>query len=211
MRTDGSSWQRPVARLKCCLYTGDATTSSPFRSPTMPRERTFARENGSRLPTAWTLPSASRNTATCSPPTSAHTPVSGTMSSSRQTRIGSAAPEAARQGGATGSCRFKVRLPLFGSSGADLAALGDEHHAGVGRVAVHEVAEALQDLRGFERLLPFAAVALDELLHVGFQLGADAEGVLAHRLPHVVDAALETLQPDAGALQPIAGADIEHE
>src|SRR2546425_2426375 len=125
---------------------------------------------------------------------SAQTPVSGTMSSSRQTAT---------------SCRLKFFFLRPGRP--DLAALGDEDHVAVGRVAVHEVAEALEDLRRLERLLPLALVALDVPLHVGLELGADAERILATPLAQVMDAAFQVLEPDAGALQPVAGADVEHE
>src|SRR5689334_13779569 len=54
-------------------------------SPTMPRESTFAPENGSRLPMAKRRPSSRRKTATCSPFTKAQTPQFGTISSTRQT------------------------------------------------------------------------------------------------------------------------------
>src|SRR6185436_5946173 len=92
-----------------------------------------------------------------------------------------------------------------------LAALRDKHHAAVGRVAVHEVAEAREDLRRLERVLPFAGIRGDVALHVGLELGADAERVLADHLAHVVDAALEALQPGAGALQAVRSTDVEHE
>src|SRR3989442_15536383 len=125
----------------------------------MPRERTLAPENGSWLPRARTLPESSPplstlNTATCSPPTSAHTPVLGTMSSSRQTAT---------------SCRLKFFF--LGARRPDLAALGDEDHVAVGRVAVHEVAEALEDLWRLDCLLSLALLALDVALQVGFELG----------------------------------------
>src|SRR5882672_1756114 len=106
-----------------------------------------------------------RKTATCSPPTSAHTPVFGTMSSSRQT---------------ASSCRLKFFF--LGPCRPDLAALGDEDHVAIGRVAVHEMAEALEDLRGLDRLLPLALVALDVALQIGFELGADAQRILANHL-----------------------------
>src|SRR5688572_1254181 len=110
---------------------------------------------------------------------------------------------------ASGGC--KRLFPLVGPRRADLAALLDEDHVGVAPLAVHEVAEALQDLRIVERPLPLALVALDELLHVGLELGADAERILADHLAHVLDAALELLKPHAGALQPVGRADVEHE
>src|SRR2546427_6498436 len=135
-----------------------------------------------------------RKPATCSPPTSAQTPVWGTMSSSRQTAT---------------SCRLKFFFLRPGRP--DLAALGDEDDVAIGRVAVHEMAEALEDLRRLDGLLPFALVALDVALQVGFELGADAQRILANHLAQVIDAAFHVLQPDAGALQPVAGADVEHE
>src|SRR2546428_1369092 len=125
---------------------------------------------------------------------SAQTPVSGTMSSSRQTAT---------------SCRLKFFFLRPGRP--DLAALGDEDHVAIGRVAVHEVAEALEDLRRLDGLLPLALVALDVALQVGFELGADAERILANHLAQVIDAAFQVLEPDAGALQAVAGADIENE
>src|SRR5262245_38602845 len=80
-------------------------------------------------------------------------------------------------------------FPLVGARRPDLAALGDEDHAAVRLVAVHEVAEAAEDLRRLDRLLPFALVALDVLLQGGLELRADAEAVLAHHFAQVVDAA----------------------
>src|SRR5882762_6566597 len=71
--------------------------------------------------------------------------------------------------------------------------------------------EALHDLGIVDRLLPFALVSVHQLLHVGFELRADPKGVLAHDLAHVVDAAFEVFQPGGRALQPVAGADVEHE
>src|SRR5258706_13627302 len=115
----------------------------------MPRDSTLARENGSWLPTAWTLSSSSLNIATCSPSTSAATPALGTMSSSGQTRTGMA------------SRKFKVGFPLLRARRTDLLALGNEYHTGVRLVAVHEMTEELQDLRRLERLLPLAGVAVD--------------------------------------------------
>src|SRR5712691_868931 len=165
----------------------------------MPRESTFAFEKGSRLSSAWTLSSSRRKIAICRPRTSAHTPVFGTMSSRRHTRI------------ASRSCRFKFSFPFPGPCRADLAALGDEHHVAVRLVAVHEMAEALHDFGIVDRLLPFTFVAVHQLLHIRLELRADAERVFAYDLAHVVDAPFEVLQPHAGALQPVAGADVEHQ
>src|SRR5215831_4039801 len=108
-----------------------------------------------------------RKTATCSPPTSTATPVSGTISSSRHTFM------------RRRSCRD--RLPAF----------FDEHHAAVGLVAVHEMAEAPEDLRRLDRLLPLAGVGLDLALHVGFELGAEPERIIADHLAQVVDADMQ--------------------
>src|SRR6185436_20206439 len=98
--------------------------------------------------------------------TSAATPALGTMSSSWQTRTGMA------------SRNFKVGFPFLGPRRADLLALGDEHHAAVRRVAVHEMAEAFEDFRRLDRRLPLAGIGIDELLHVGLQFGADAQRIL---------------------------------
>src|SRR5690242_4166299 len=100
----------------------------------MPRDRTLAPEKGSRLPTAW-MSFPVLKTATCSPPTSAHTPVNGTMSSRRQTL-------------------YDFGVALGRLAGSNLSTFVDEHHAGIGGVAVDEMAEAPEDLRRFDRLLP---------------------------------------------------------
>src|SRR3954463_1262839 len=139
----------------------------------MPRDMTFAPEKGSRLPTAKIF-SRMRKTATCSPPTSAHTPVSGTISSRRQTRT------------AMASRGFNF-FALVGTRRTDLTALSYEDHVAIGLITVHEVAEALQDLRRLDRLLPFALVALDVLLHRGLELGGNAQAVLAYHLPQIID------------------------
>src|ERR1700741_3758209 len=115
------------------------------------------------------------------------------MSSSWQTRTG------------TASRGFKRVVPFVGARRPDLPALGDEDHVAVGLVAVHEMAEAFEDLGRLDRLPPLAFVALDMPLHRGLELRADAETVLAHHFAQVVDAALEVLQPGAGALQPVGG------
>ena len=47
--------------------------------------------------------------------------------------------------------------------------------------------------------------------HRRLQLGADAERVVHDHLAQVVEAAVEPLQPGRGALQPVGGADVEHE
>ena len=71
----------------------DACTSAKPRwrprstSPTMPRLSTLAPEHGSTLSIACKLPSASRNTATARPSTSAATPRSGISRSSEHTLI----------------------------------------------------------------------------------------------------------------------------
>src|SRR6185295_2417111 len=92
-----------------------------------------------------------------------------------------------------------------------LAPLFDEYHAAVGLFAVHEMAEAPEDLGRLDRLLPFALVAADMARHVGLELGADAERVLADHPAQIVDAALEVVEPGTGALQAIGGADVEHQ
>ena len=73
------------------------------------------------------------------------------------------------------------------------------------------MAEALERHRILDGHLPFAGVVVDDARHVGFELGADAERVLADHLAHVVDAAFQVLEPGRSALQPVAGADVEHQ
>src|SRR6185503_11161041 len=63
----------------------------------------------------------------------------------------------------------------------------------------------------FYRHLPFTGVVAPHTVHVGFELGADAERILADHLAHVVDAAFEVLEPRGGALQAISRADVEHQ
>src|SRR5437868_4392756 len=132
----------------------------------MPRESTFAPEMGSWLPTARMLSSRRRKIAIWSPPTRAHTPVPGTMSSSRQTLC------------KLGFLIRRIGLLLFGARGPQLPSLGDEHYVAIGLIAIHEVAKARGDLRRIDGLLPLAFVARDVPLHVGLELGADAEGIV---------------------------------
>src|SRR5579859_5098024 len=95
----------------------------------------------------------------------------------------------------TASCRLKFfflrpRWPR-------LPALRHEDDVRVRRIAIHEVAEALEDFRRLDRLLPFAFVARDVPPHVGLEVGPDAEGILADDLANVVDAAFQVLEPHA--------------
>src|SRR5690606_2956104 len=63
-----SSRHRPSSSENACFSSGDATTGSPPRSPTIPRDITAARPKGSILPTAYSVPSGSRNRAAWAPP-----------------------------------------------------------------------------------------------------------------------------------------------
>ena len=64
------------------------TLGMPPLSPTMPRARTNALLMGSKLERAYTwFPLPTRNSATCRLPSSAQTPVSGTMSSNAQISV----------------------------------------------------------------------------------------------------------------------------
>src|SRR3990172_5150902 len=220
----------------------------------MPRDRTLARENGSRLPTAWTLSSSSLKTATCSPSTSAATPALGTMSSSGQTRIAmasdlngsrlptawtlsssslktatcspstSAATPALGTMSSSGQTRIAMASDLNGSrlptawtlsssslktatcspsTSAATPALGTMSSSGQTRIAMASCS--------FKVRLPLFGPRRPDLPALGDELGADPQRVLAHRAAHVVDAAFQVLQPGAGALQPVAGADVEHQ
>ena len=164
----------------------------------MPRESTLAPLAGSRLSRAKTA-SSTRNTATCSPSTSAQTPVFGRISSRSQTT------RCCRHATSSTPCVQPRRRP-------DLAALAHE------QTTLSSVAslftkwrKRLQRLRIVDRLLPFALVGVDDARHVGFELGADAERVFAHHLLQVVEAAFEVVEPRRRALQAVGGADVEHE
>ena len=51
----------------------------------------------------------------------------------------------------------------------------------------------------------------DDARHVLLQLGRDAERIVDDDLPQVLDPALELVEPRRSALQPIRGADVEHQ
>src|SRR5438552_9632941 len=168
---------------------GDAILGAPSLSPTMPRESTNARENGSKLSTANTRARV-RTTALCRSPTSAHTPVSGKMSSSAHTSIQlMASPFAAWPAGP----RIARVLSIARSSGLlqllvprrrpMLGALPDEHDARIGRGRVDERAEALELVGIVERRLPLALVAADHARHLRLQFAADPERVVDQHLP----------------------------
>ena len=134
-------------RSKLCLKIGDAIFGTPPRSPTMPRAITYASaerivvadgEDGRRL-----RPPA--RAAICRSPTRTATPVSGVMSSTAQTSIQSGHTRWGR--------RAHVADPTSASAGTRRAfssqvagrcwpRSGTSTMLGIGRVAVHEVAEA---------------------------------------------------------------------
>ena len=66
---------------------------------------------------------------------------------------------------------------------------------GIGRVAVHERAELAQLLGVGERRLPLALVGVDDVRHLGFELGADPERIVDDDAAQVVDAAFEVVEP----------------
>jgi hypothetical protein len=108
-----------------------------------------------------------------------------------------------RRGGSAGT--------LFRSGRADLAALLHEHDVLVGLVAVDEAAEALAHGRRGDGGLPFALVGVHHLLHLGFQLGGQAQAVVQQHALEVVQPAFEVVAPGAGALQAVGGAHVEHQ
>ncbi len=79
----------------------------------------------------------------------------------------------------------------------------------VGRV--RKVSERRSTLRIFHDRGPLATVGVDELLHVALELAGEAETVVYDHVAHVLDAALELLDPDRRARQSIGGSDVVHQ
>ncbi len=76
---------------------------------------------------------------------------------------------------------------------------------------VDEGDEPAQLLRVVEGRRPLVAVAVDVPGHRGLELRAEPERVVDDDLAHVVEAALQRVDPRRGALQPVGGADVVHE
>src|SRR5690606_24013491 len=102
------------------------------------------------------------------------------------------------------------QVKFVGAGRAALATLLDEVDIGVAAAVVDEGAEALELLRVLQRVGPFAFVAIDDLLHLRFQFGRQAQAVVEDHGLEVVESAFEGLAPDRGALQLVGGADVEH-
>ena len=103
-------------------------------------------------------------------------------------------------------------LPLLGGRRAELVALGHPRDRRVGRVRrVHERAEAPQPLGVGEGRRPLVLVGVDVPGHGLLELVGEAERVVHDDVAHVVEAALEVLDPARGALQPVGGADVVHD
>src|SRR5690606_23613583 len=92
-----------------------------------------------------------------------------------------------------------------------LAALSDKADIGIGALVIDEGAEALELLRILQGIGPFAFVAIDDLLHLFFQLRTQSQAVLEDHLLQIIQAAVQALAPGGGALQPVGCADVEHE
>src|SRR5690606_15985385 len=69
----------------------------------------------------------------------------------------------------------------------------------------------LELLRILQGIGPFAFVAIDDLLHLFFQLRTQSQAVLENHLLQIIQAAVQALAPGGGALQPVGCADVEHE
>ena len=77
---------------------------------------------------------------------------------------------------------------------------------------VDELDEVGEPLGIVERRLPLALVRVDVAGHVGVHLGGDAERVVEDHRPQVVEAARRrALEPRRRPLQPVGGADVEHQ
>src|SRR5471032_2396265 len=159
-------------------------------------------------------PSSMRNTATCRPFSSAQTPVLGTMSSSAQTAL---QWSVCRSRCMVCSCLNSAdgdgddAFAFIECGRPDLAALLHEQHIAVSLVAVDEVAEALARLGIFNGRFPLADVGVDHVLHLRFQFGGDVQLVGDDHLLQVFQTAFEVVAPDAGALQAVRGAGVEHQ
>src|SRR5690606_18362153 len=88
-----------------------------------------------------------------------------------------------------------------------LAALSDKADIGIGALVIDEGAEALELLRVLQGIGPFAFVAIDDLLHLFFQLRTQSQAVLEDHLLQIIQAAVQALAPGGGALQPVGCAD----
>lgn len=95
-------------------------------------------------------------------------------------------------------------------SGALLAAFGDGFDDGEGVWGVGELLEVGPAGGGVDGFGPFAEEGADEDVHLGFEVGGDAEFVFEDDGAEVFDAAGELLDPARGALELVGGADVEH-
>src|SRR5471030_1938490 len=102
-------------------------------------------------------------------------------------------------------------LAFFEGGRPDLAALLHEQHIAVAQVAVDEVAEALARLGIFDGGFPFADIGVDHVPHLRFQFGGEVQLVGDDDLLQVFKAAFKIVAPDAGALQTVGGAGVEHQ
>src|SRR3954447_23411639 len=102
-------------------------------------------------------------------------------------------------------------MTLFGTSGPGLTTLACEYDVGIGQVSVDKGPEPGAAALVVDGRLPLALVGGDMAVHVRIELRCDAEGGGDHDLLHVLDAALELVQPRRGALQAVGGADVEHQ
>src|SRR5437879_3252750 len=102
-------------------------------------------------------------------------------------------------------------LALFRCGGSDLPTLVNKRDVRIRAIAVHEVAEAPKRHRVFDRLLPFAFIAVHDARHLGLELRSDAERVLADHLLEILQPPFKVVPPRGGALQAIRRADVEHE
>ena len=176
--------------------------------PTMPRDSTYGAaervvvRRGRRAASS----GDSRNSATCWPADQrAHAAVGREVVEGAHVDPGDLARAIGHVDTSTG-----MRL-LVGQGRAGLAPLRHHDDARVGLVGVDEGAEPAEADRVVERGLPLALVGVDVARHLGLELGGDAERVVDDDPAQVVDAALELVEPGRGALEPVGGADVEHE
>ncbi len=177
----------------------------------MPRASTLTPLAGSWLPIAYTA-SRTRKIATCCPSISAaHAAVGNDL-------LECAHMTPARRGiGRRGTrCAHTTRLSAARSSGCArprLAALLDERTMPSSACSLLMKCRKRRSVCGSLDRVPSirTRTPIHHALHIGFELGGDAQTILAHHVLQVVQSALEVVAPHRGALQPIGGADVEHQ
>ena len=87
-----------------------------------------------------------------------------------------------------------------------------ERNSGVGLIwGVHKRDKARQLVLVGQDTCPFVLISGDMPCHCGVQIGTDPQRVLAHHIANVIETTFDGLPPYRCALEPIGGADVEHQ